>query len=296
MGGTSYNYSSRTARAASKGYDKVTVETSHTVFKQKIERKAHESMMSQGITLREARDSDVHPHTVPVVFVLDVTGSMQNIPVMLIKDGLPKIISNLIQHGIKDVALLFMAVGDHKVDKYPLQIGQFESGDEELDMWLTRTYPEGGGGANEGESYGLAYNFIANNIVTDAWEKRKEKGIVIMVGDEPALNHYSANAMKEVTGNPQATAFELDDVLNKVKEKWHVFHINPHGTYDENYWKPKLGQNYISLDTYTKVPETVVDIVMNHSSIIPPAPPGVEEEQEQDSSESTEDSGPGFVK
>lgn len=261
MGGTTYNYASRSSRALERGYTTATVETIHEVFEQKAKGVAHESMKSQGINLREARDSDVHPNTFPVIIGLDVTLSMHNIPVMLIKDGLPKLVSQIIQSGVKDVALLFIAIGDHEVDYAPLQIGQFESGDEELDLWLTRTYPEGGGGANEGESYGLIHNFAANNVKTDAWEKRGQKGVLIMIGDEPSLDHYPDAVMKEVTGNPQATGFTQDEVLAKAQEKWNVFHINPHHSYDEDYWKPKLGQNYISLKDYHKVPETVTQIV-----------------------------------
>ena len=262
MGGTSYSYTSRSARSIDLGYDKTTVASIHTTFKQKSKGEAHESMRSQGITIREARDSDVHPNTYPVIIALDMTGSMHDIPVMLIKDGLPKLVSKIIQQGVKDVALLFLAIGDHEVDNYPLQVGQFESGDEELDLWLTRTFPEGGGGANEGESYGLVHNFAANFCVTDAWEKRQQKGTLIIIGDEPSLDVYPAAVMKEVTGNPQAVGFTQDEILEKAKEKWNVFHINPRGhKYDEDYWKSKLGQNYIALDDHNKIPETVAKLV-----------------------------------
>ena len=286
MGGTSYNYASRSTRAESRGYTTASVQQIEKVFVQKSLGHAHESMKSQGIHLREARDSDVHPNTFPVIIGLDMTGSMHDIPVMLIKDGLPKIVSSIIQGGVKDVALLFIAIGDHEVDGVPLQIGQFESGDEELDLWLTRTYPEGGGGANEGESYGLLHNFAANNIVTDAWEKRKQKGVLIMIGDEPSLDYYPDAVMKEITGNPQAKGFTQDEVLEKVREKWHVFHINPHHNFDEGYWKPKLGQNYISLTDFHKVPETVTKLVCRFASVSPSTTP------EEVSPEDT----PGFIR
>jgi hypothetical protein len=269
MGGTTYNYASRSTRATSLGYTTVSVQNIEKVFVQKAKGTAHESMKSQGITIREARDSDVHPNTFPVIIGLDMTGSMHDIPVMLIKDGLPKLVSQIIQSGVKDIALLFIAIGDHEVDDCPLQIGQFESGDEELDLWLTRTYPEGGGGANEGESYGLIHNFAANNIVTDAWEKRGQKGVLIMIGDEPSLDYYPDAVMKEIKGNPQAKGFSQDEILEKVREKWNVFHINPHHSYDQDYWKPKLGQNYISLSDFHKVPETVTQIVTRFANQAP---------------------------
>lgn len=273
MGGTSYNYTSRSARAEVSGYTTASVHNIEKVFAQAAKGEAHESMKSQGIMLREARDSDVHPNTFPVIIGLDMTGSMHDIPVMLIKDGLPKIVSQIIQSGVKDVALLFIAIGDHEVDDAPLQIGQFESGDEELDLWLTRTFPEGGGGANEGESYGLIHNFAANHIKTDAWEKRGQKGVLIMIGDEPSLDYYPDAVMKEITGNSQAKGFTQDQALEKAKEKWNVFHINPHHSYDKSYWKPKLGQNYLSLTDFHKIPENVVQIVTKFAKATPSTTP-----------------------
>ncbi|STD12570.1 hypothetical protein [Chryseobacterium carnipullorum] len=37
----------------------------------------------------------------------------------------------IIQGGVPDPALLFLGIGDHECDAYSLQVGQFESGDEE---------------------------------------------------------------------------------------------------------------------------------------------------------------------
>jgi hypothetical protein len=147
MGSSTYSYSDRSSRAKSSGYyDK----PASDVFTQSKKREIHESMDPKKITLRECRDSEAHPFTVPIVLTLDVTGSMHDIPKDLIKDGLPSMMSSMIQNGVKDASLLFLAVGDHECDKAPLQVGQFESGDSELDLWLTRTWLEGGGGANAG--------------------------------------------------------------------------------------------------------------------------------------------------
>ena len=74
------------------------------IFTQNAKRKAHESMNPNGITFREARDSEVHPNTVPIFLGLDVTGSMGHIPHELIKDGLPKLMGGIIQGGVPDPA------------------------------------------------------------------------------------------------------------------------------------------------------------------------------------------------
>lgn len=145
MGYTSYCADVREVRASSLCYASAPVDVT---FKQQRERKIHDSMSPQGIVVRECRDSDVHPNTIPIILTLDVTGSMGAIPRQLIADGLPTMMGTLIQNGVPDASLMFMAIGDHECDRFPLQVGQFESGDEELDMWLTRTYLEGGGGVS----------------------------------------------------------------------------------------------------------------------------------------------------
>src|SRR3972149_10705788 len=169
MGGGSYNLSSRSVRSKSFGYmDKSRDE----IFTQSKEKKIHESMNPKGVSLRECCDSEAHPDATAIQLYMDVTGSMGHIPHELIKEGLPTLMGALIQNGVPDASLMFGAIGDHECDRFPLQIGQFESGDAELDMWLTRSYLEGGGGGNTGESYLLAWYFAANHIKTDAFDKR----------------------------------------------------------------------------------------------------------------------------
>jgi hypothetical protein len=189
---------------------------------------------------------------------------MGHIPHELVKEGLPKIMSGIIQHGIPDPQVLFLGVGDHECDKAPLQISQFESGDEELDMWLTRTYIESGGGGNAGESYGLAHYFAATHCVTDNWDKRKQKGLLFTIGDEPNLKSYPSTALKEITGNGDISTFTDQQILEKAQEKWDVYHIMPgkesRGARD--YWKDLLGQNFIWVDKSEMVADAIRDIVI----------------------------------
>src|SRR5687768_12043769 len=269
MGNTSYNFSSRSLRSVSMGYDTVTTATMDSVFTQNRERKAHETMKPQGAKIREARDSDTHPYTVPIILALDVTGSMRSIPVHLIKEGLPKMVSAIIQAGIPDPALLFTAVGDHECDSEPLQVGQFESGDAELDMWLTRTYVEGGGGGNAGESYPLTWYFAAKHTVTDAWEKRQEKGFLITIGDEPFLNKFPLTALNylmpmDQKGTGSLTASQLYEMASEKWNIWHL-HMGEHGPMPYG-WKELLGQRAIELASYNDVPKTVAELIVDNAN------------------------------
>lgn len=147
MGGGSYSFESRSLRSESLGY---TTKSANEIFEQNRKRMIHESMVPSKALLREARDSQAHPHSIPIVLALDVTGSMGHIPHYLVKEGLPNLMAGIIQRGVPDPQILFLPIGDHECDHYPLQVTQFESADEELDMWLTRTYIESGGGGNNG--------------------------------------------------------------------------------------------------------------------------------------------------
>ena len=121
MGYTSYCSTSRDIRASLEGY---TTKSINELFVQQKEHKVHESMNSKNITIRECNDSEAHPNTVPIILALDVTGSMGSIPHSLIKEGLPKLMSKMIQNGVADASLMFVGVGDHEYDQYPFQAGE----------------------------------------------------------------------------------------------------------------------------------------------------------------------------
>lgn len=263
MGSTRYDINAREDRAIRVGYAS---KSANEIFTQNAERRTHESMNPQGTTFREARDSSVHPHSVPIILGLDVTGSMGHIPHELIKEDLPKLMGGIIQNGVPDPALLFLGIGDHECDNYPLQVGQFESGDEELDMWLTRTYIESGGGGNAGESYLLAWYFAAFHTRTDAYEKRGHKGMLFTIGDEPCLRTLPASAIREVMGNGQQT-FSAVELLEEAKKRYEVFHINVvHSEQAERAeagWKDLLGQNCLSIANHKEIPSVIQNIVCN---------------------------------
>ncbi|ADV49141.1 hypothetical protein I2486_09215 [Cellulophaga sp. E16_2] len=269
MGGTRYNLSDRSSRAKAAGYGSKAI---NDIFTQNKERRAHDAMNPNGVIFREARDSEVHPNSLPIILGLDVTGSMGHIPHELVKEGLPKLMGGIIEDGMPDAALLFMGIGDHECDKYPLQVGQFESGDKELDMWLTRTYIESGGGGNGGESYLLAWYFAAFHTKTDAFEKRNQKGLLFTIGDEPNLKTLPASAIKEIMGNGQQTYTDLE-LLAEAQKKYEVYHISVlHSQRAESAeigWKEILGQHCISVSDYKTIPDVIKSIVSKHTTSNP---------------------------
>lgn len=262
MGYTSYSVESRAVRAEAEGY---ATRSRDEIFVQQKERKAHDAMDPRKALLRESRDSDIHPLSVPIVLALDVTGSMRTIPHQLVKDGLPKLMSSIIQKGIKDPQILFVAVGDCECDTYPLQVGQFESGDAELDLWLTRTYLEGGGGGNPGESYNLAYAFAGLRTKHDAWDKRKQKGFLFTIGDEPCLPHLTTVELKEVMDEPSQKTYTTAELLELAQQKYNVYHLHvlegSAGERSLGYWQQLLGENCIEVKNSNDIPSIISDLV-----------------------------------
>ena len=268
MGYTHYDSDLRSIRSESLGFASVTSSTDYTVFKQNKERKIHEEMKPQKALLRESRDSETHPNSVPIIIALDTTGSMGEIPVHLVKDGLPKLVSTVIQKGIPDPQILFLGVGDHECDKAPLQVGQFESGDEELDLWLTRTWIEKGGGSNAGESYLLAWYFASQHTVTDCFEKRGQKGLLFTIGDEPCLRSLPKRAIDELMGTSTQSSYTDEQLLEMAQKTYDVYHIHmmqgSAGPRSLKYWQDLLGQNCVVIDDYDKVADTISGIIISN--------------------------------
>lgn len=267
MGYSSYSTNDRTVRAASLNYFSAAPDQ---IFTQNVEKKMHDEMNPKNINLRECCDSELHPNTIPIQLYLDVTGSMGHIPHQMIKDGLPTLMGTLIQNGVKDASLMFGAIGDHECDRCPLQVAQFESGDAELDMWLTRTYLEGRGGGNEGESYLLAWYFAAKHVKTDSFDKRKVKGFVFTIGDEPCLRNLPISAIKTIMGSNAVGEgnYTVEQLLEMAQEKNHVYHIhlNHGGRSVDSMWKEMLGKNLIEISDYRVVSKVISDIILSHQT------------------------------
>lgn len=292
MGSGFYSFDDRNTRAASLGYH---TKSLHQTF---TSRNMKEEMNPSGVTVRESRDSAEHPNSLAIVIALDLTGSMGAIPLHLVREGLPNIMKNIIEGGVKDPQVLFLGVGDHTCDDCPLQIGQFESNDELLDKWLTTTYLEGGGGGNDGESYLLAWYFAGLKTSIDCFEKRGQKGFLFTIGDEPNLKSIPKESLERIMGKGQHKTYTAQELLEKAREMYHVFHIHcatgNNGSRQDvkNGWLQTMGDNMIVVqhhnhvsdvisDTINRmVKETAVDVistVVNNTSPVVPVTYQVEE-------------------
>lgn len=220
-----------------------------------------------GLTFRESRDSDAHPRSLAVAIFLDVTGSMGRIPETLIREKLGSLMDTLIDHNIESPQVMFSAIGDHISDRAPLQVGQFESGTDELNDCLSKIYLEGGGGGQNKESYLLAWLLAGRHTSIDCFEKRGQKGFLFTIGDEKSWDKVDATRLKNIMGYPQTKGIKAADVLAQAQRMYHVFHIHINETgYRNNpdvigYWKDLLGERCLILDNHNALAELIASTV-----------------------------------
>lgn len=213
--------------------------------------------------VRESRDSKEHPNSRAIMVWFDETGSMQRNPELFV-GKLPSLMGLLYRHNyVDDPQILFGAHGDVTSDEVPLQIGQFES-DVRMEKNLDRFVLEGQGGPYGQESYELAIYAAARKTSIDCFEKRGEKGIMFLIGDEEPYPVVSRQAVKAVFGTTEQSDIPLAQILEEAKEKWMIFFIIPANASGsdnstiQRAWSRLLGrQNVIKLSDSSLIAETI---------------------------------------
>jgi hypothetical protein len=187
-----------------------------------------------------------------IVFALDVTGSMGEIPKIMANQQLPTFMKILLDCQIRDPQLLFMAIGDAISDSAPLQVGQFESTAELMDQWLTWSYLEGGGGGTGQESYELGLYFLALHTEMDCMVKRKKRGYLFMTGDEVPYPTLSKHVVEAVIGDNLDEDLTCEEIFAELQKSYVPFFIIPdqaRAKRCERRWRDLLGDNVICLES-----------------------------------------------
>jgi len=236
------------------------------------QRQCHPLMSPKGLKVRECRDSAEHPDSLGIVFALDVTGSMGDIPRLLATKELPNFMKLLTACGVVHPQLMFMAIGDANSDQAALQVGQFESTAELMDQWLTWSFLEGGGGGTGQESYDLALYLAAQHTDMDNWVQRKKKGYLFMTGDElpyPALSRHHIDAL---IGEKLDEDIPVEEVVAAAVETYHVFFLIPdlaRRKRCEARWRELLGNHTICMESPADTCAVAAAIVGLTEKLIP---------------------------
>jgi len=239
------NYSQAAHEALLRGRINIPAEQ---VFKQS---QCHPLMNPKDVKLRESRDSSDHPESQGIVFALDVSGSMGEIPKLMATQQLPNFMKVLTDCQIRDPQVLFMAIGNAISDAAPLQVGQFESTAELMDQWLTWTYLEGGGGG-VGESYDLGLYFLAMHTEMDCMVKRNKRGYLFMTGDETPFPALSKHIVEGIVGDKLDEDIPFEEIVAELQKTYVPFFIIPDRTRArqvERQWRDVLGDHVLVLES-----------------------------------------------
>lgn len=271
MGGTSYSdavYRSAVTDKLDKGIDvfshDVDVKAGRaTTLHEKVDPKKTNTV---GKIIRESFDSDIHPTSRAVSVLFDVTGSMHTVPTTFVSK-LNKLMALLVKKSyLEHPHILFGAIGDATCDKYPLQVGQFEGGNE-MDEALTSMIREGGGGGHVTESYELAMFFMARYTDMDCVKKRGEKAYLFLCGDEIPYSQVKRSQVKEFIGVDIQHDIPTEEILAELREKFEVFWIIPGGTAHFNDpqvndpLRAMFGQNLLKLENPDDVCELIASTI-----------------------------------
>lgn len=218
---------------------------------------------------RESRDSDAHPCSHAVTVLFDVTGSMHSVP-RIMQQQLCTLFDLLVtKQYLPDPAVLVGGIGDATCDRAPLQVGQFESGNE-IEDDLSRLYLEGGGGGQRTESYELALYFLARKTALDCWEKRGRKGYAFIIGDELPYERVKRREVEHVFGDKLRSDISIEKIVAEARQKYELFYILPNLTsyYHEpkiqSRWQQLLGQNVIRLEDPNGISELIATTIGLH--------------------------------
>jgi hypothetical protein len=163
---------------------------------------------------------------------------------------------------LTDPHILFGAIGDATCDQFPLQIGQFESGNEIYDN-LSKFIIEGGGGGQQTESYELAMYFMARKTKFDSVDKRGKKGYMFIIGDELPYKNIKKGEVEKYIGDKLQENISTEKILEELREKFEVFWILPGGSnnYSDsniiNPLKKMFGQHLLKMEDPANVCELI---------------------------------------
>ena len=237
------------------------------------ERKLNSLLDPRGV-VRQCHDSEEHPRTLPVILALDVTGSMGS-AASRTATRLNRIITDIFRSGqIRDVEFCMMAIGDIHYDRAPIQISQFES-DIRIAEQMDAVYFESGGGSNCYESYTAAWYMGLEHCELHCWN-RGGKGLIITMGDEMPNPFLNAKELNAVTGDSLQADLETKDLLERVLEKYEVYHLSvndSHSSYQRNQkrydldsaWRALLGRDHYRVVTVEGLDREITDIVTTYA-------------------------------
>ena len=218
----------------------------------------------KGLQLRESIISEQNPDPTPIIFGLDVTGSMGAVAEQIAKTELPKLMTQVHETGVvSDPHVMFMGIDDVFAQGHgALQVSYFEP-DLKIVEQLRQMWLVGNGGGNGSESYDLAWYFAGHYTYLENFEKTGKPGFLFTFGDEPApYQTVSKSDLQTIFGPGEYENTTPESSLRSAQAKFQVFHIIvERGRADRatrDSWTKMLGNNAIFLRDPQYLTEVVI--------------------------------------
>lgn len=196
----------------------------------------------------------------PIVFALDVTGSMGDWS-KIIYDKMPMFYGQLMmQKYLVDPSISFCAVGDYTSDTTPLQIAEFGQGNE-IDQLISKIYLEGKGGGGYSESYEFPAYFYLKQVEL----QNSELPFFFITGDESYYEEINPQYIEKHIGLIEKSQVHSHDVWEGLKKKYNTFLIKK--TYKKpnfekaikKQWIAALGEERV---LYIHTPKACIDVIL----------------------------------
>ena len=194
----------------------------------------------------------------PIVFALDVTGSMGDWT-KIIYDKMPMFYGQLMmQKYLGDPSISFCAVGDHSGDQAPLQVTEFGRGNE-IDQLISKIYLEGNGQGNGIEGYEMSAYFYDKRVELVS----SELPFLFITGDEGFYETINDEIILRLLGTAlEEKSIKGDKIFKSAMEKYNLFHVKKahsgNGSEREQ-WVKAIGKERV-LDI--KTPKACIDIIL----------------------------------
>jgi hypothetical protein len=202
----------------------------------------------------------------PIVFALDVTGSMGNWT-RIIYDKMPMFYGQIMmQNYLSDPAISFCAIGDSTCDKAPLQVTNFGQG-KQVDELISKMFLEGGGGGTDEESYELSAYFYQHHCEL----KNPEYPFFFVTGDEAFYKKITPNTIEKIMGkNLLKSELNSEKTWQELMKKFNVFLIKKPYKKSSNeveimkQWKHAIGEERVLL---IHEPKACIDVMLGAIAI-----------------------------
>ena len=178
----------------------------------------------------------------PLIIAIDVTGSMSSWPFEIF-DRLPLLYNTLSQYR-EDLEISFVAIGDARVDNWPLQTTTFADGFD-LEQLSGALYGEGGGG-DAPESYGLFAHWVNTHVEIPNAE---DLPFLIVFGDIHMHKKIHKATIEKYLGDKAWRDIDSFDAWEKVTQNWNTWFLRrPNGKRGDKIdrqWARAIGEKKI---------------------------------------------------